>query len=46
MVLGGNSDRPSDVEMIDASKEGGICTKPADFPDEKERMELIINGGG
>ena len=36
MALGGNSDLASDVEMVDASSEGGICTKPADFPGHKD----------
>ena len=36
MALGGNSDLKSDVELIDVSSEGGICTKPGDFPDGKD----------
>ena len=36
MALGGNPDLKSDVELLDVSPEGGICTKPADFSDGKD----------
>ena len=36
MSVGGNSDLKSDVEFLDVSSEGGICTKPADLPGEKD----------
>ena len=36
MALGGNTDLKSDVELLDVSSQGGICTKPADLPDGKD----------
>ena len=36
MALGGNPDLKSNVELLDVSLQGGICTKPADFPDGKD----------
>ena len=48
MALGGNSDLKSDVEFFDVSSEGGICTKPANFPNGKDfglgAVGAFING--
>ena len=33
MVVGGSHQRADDVEIIDLSPRGGVCSKPADLPD-------------
>ena len=42
MVLGGNPDLKTDIELIDVSPEGGVCTKPADFPGEVDLSKGAI----